>query len=88
MDKGGNSGRRYSAGEKAAAVGMVRALRGELGTGRGTAQRLTWQLVYSVCLYGGGFRGPGGRTLTMARNRVCRLVLLLRINGLNRKCVS
>jgi transposase-like protein len=40
--------RRYSAEEKAAAVRMVRALRAELGTEQGTAQRVARQLGYSV----------------------------------------
>ncbi len=48
MDKNGKTGRRYSAEEKAAAVLMVRTLRAELGTDRGTAQRVPLQLGYGV----------------------------------------
>ena len=48
MDKNGKTGRRYSAEEKAAAVRMVRTLRAELGTDRGTAQRVALQLGYGV----------------------------------------
>ena len=48
MDKNGNTGRRYSAEEKAAAVRMVRTLRAEIGTDRGTAQRVALQLGYGV----------------------------------------
>ena len=44
IDKNGKTGRRYSAEEKAAAVRMVRTLRVELGTDRGTAQRVALQL--------------------------------------------
>jgi transposase len=48
MDKNNRTGRRYSAEEKAAAVRMVRTLRAELGTDRGTAQRVALQLAYGV----------------------------------------
>ena len=48
MDKNDRTGRRYSADEKAAAVRMVRTLRVELGTDRGTAQRVALQLGYGV----------------------------------------
>ncbi len=48
MDRNGKTGRRYSAEEKAAAVRMVRTLRAELGTNRGTAQRVALQLGYGV----------------------------------------
>jgi len=48
MDKNNRTGRRYSADEKAAAVRMVRTLRAELGTDRGTAQRVALQLGYGV----------------------------------------
>ena len=48
MDKNGKTCRRYSAEEKAAAVRMVRTLRVELGTDRGTAQRVALQLGYGV----------------------------------------
>jgi len=48
MDKNGKTGRRYSAEEKAAAVRMVRNLRVELGTDRGTAGRVALQLGYGV----------------------------------------
>jgi transposase len=48
MDRNGKTGRRYSAEEKAAAVRMVRTLRAELGTDRGTAQRVALQLGYGV----------------------------------------
>ena len=48
MDKNGKTGRRYSAEEKAAAVRMVRTLRAELGTERGTAQRVALLLGYGV----------------------------------------
>ena len=48
MDKNGETGRRYSAEEKAAAVRMVRTLRAELGADRGTAQRVALQLGYGV----------------------------------------
>ena len=48
MDKNGKTGRRYSAEEKAATVRMVRTLRAELGTDRGTAQRVALQLGYGV----------------------------------------
>jgi len=48
MDKHNRTGRRYSAEEKAAAVRMVRTLRVELGTDRGTAQRVALQLGYGV----------------------------------------
>ena len=41
-------GRRYSAEEKAAAVRMVRTLRAELGTSRGTVVRVADQLGYGV----------------------------------------
>ena len=47
-DKNNRTGRRYSADEKAAAVRMVRTLRAELGTDRGTAQRVALQLGYGV----------------------------------------
>lgn len=40
--------RRYSQEEKDAAVRMVRTLRGELGTTRGTVQRVADQLGYGV----------------------------------------
>ncbi len=40
--------RRYSAEEKAAAVGMVRTLRAELGTDAGTIQRVAEQLGYGT----------------------------------------
>jgi transposase len=40
--------RRYSPEEKAAAVRMVRALRGELGTEHGTVQRVAQQLGYGI----------------------------------------
>ena len=42
------NGRRYSGEEKAAAVRMVRTLRAELGTERGTAQRVALQLGNGV----------------------------------------
>ena len=45
MDRNGKTGRRYSAEEKAAAVRMVRTLRAELGTDRGTAQRVAGNLA-------------------------------------------
>ena len=48
MDRNGKTGRRYSAEEKAAAVRMVRTLRVELGTNRGTVQRVALQLGYGV----------------------------------------
>jgi transposase len=48
MDKNGKTGRRYSPEEKAAVVQMVRTLRAELGTERGTAQRVALQLGYGV----------------------------------------
>ncbi len=48
MDKNSKHGRRYSLEEKAAAVRMVRTLRGELGTDRGTAQRVALHLGYGV----------------------------------------
>jgi transposase len=48
MDKNSKHGRRYSPEEKAAAVRMVRTLRAELGTDRGTAQRVALQLGYGV----------------------------------------
>jgi len=48
MDRNGKTGRRYSPEEKAAAVRMVRTLRVELGTNRGTAQRVALQLGYGV----------------------------------------
>ena len=48
MDKNSKHGRRYSPEEKAAAVRMVRTLRAELGTERGTAQRVALQLGYGV----------------------------------------
>ena len=48
MDKNGETGRRYSAEEKAAAVRMVRTLRVELGADRGTPQRVALQLGYGV----------------------------------------
>ena len=41
-------GRRDSPEDKAAAVRMVRTLRAELGTERGTAQRVALQLGYGV----------------------------------------
>ena len=44
MDKNGKTGRRYLAEEKAAAVRLVSILRVELGTDRGTAQRVALQL--------------------------------------------
>jgi transposase len=40
--------RRYSPGEKAAAVRMVRTLRAELGTEHGTVYRVARQLGYGV----------------------------------------
>lgn len=40
--------RRYSPEEKAAAVRMVRTLRGELGTEQGTVQRVAEQLGYGT----------------------------------------
>lgn len=40
--------RRYSAEEKAAAVRMVRTLRAELGTERGTVHRVATQIGYGV----------------------------------------
>jgi len=48
MDKNSKHGRRYSPEEKAAAVRMVRTLRVELGTDRGTVQRVALQLGYGV----------------------------------------
>ena len=48
MDKNGKTGRRYSFEEKAAAVRMVRTPRAELGTERGTAQRVALRLGYWV----------------------------------------
>jgi transposase len=52
MDEGtGSSGkqsRRYSGEEKAQAVRMVRALREELGTTKGTVARVAGQLGYGV----------------------------------------
>ncbi len=48
MDKNWKTGRRYSLDEKAAAVRMVRTLRAEIGTDRGTVQRVALQLGYGV----------------------------------------
>ena len=48
LDKNSKHGRRYSAEEKAATVRMVRTLRLELGTERGTAQRVALPLGYGV----------------------------------------
>ena len=48
MDKNSKHWRRYSPEEKAAAVRMVRTLRAEIGTDRGTAQRVALQLGYGV----------------------------------------
>ena len=48
MGKNGKTGRRHSSQEKAAAVWMVGTLRAELGTERGTAQRVALQLGYGV----------------------------------------
>lgn len=48
MAENNRTGRRYSAEEKAAAVRMVRTLRAELGTDRGTVQRVALQLGYGV----------------------------------------
>ena len=48
MDISGKTGRRYAAGEKAAAVRMVGIVRAELGTECGRAQRITLQLDYGV----------------------------------------
>ena len=48
LDKNGKAGRRYSAEEKVAAVRMVRTLRAELGSARGTAQPVALQLGYGV----------------------------------------
>ncbi len=45
---GGSTGRRYSPGEKAAAVRVVRMLRAELGTDHGAVQRVAAQLGYGV----------------------------------------
>jgi transposase-like protein len=46
MDKHDKRGRLYSAEEKAAAVRMVWTLSAELGTNRGTVQRVATQLGY------------------------------------------
>lgn len=53
--------RRYSPGEKAAAVRMVRALRAELGSEHVTVQRVAQQLGYGIesCAVVGT---PGRRT--------------------------
>jgi|SRR5690625_999188 len=48
MNQHKNTGRRYSAEEKAAAVRMVRTLRAELGTSQGTVKRVAEQLGYGV----------------------------------------
>lgn len=48
MDKNGAAGRRYSADDKAAAVLTATTLRVQLGTDRGTAQRVALQLRYGV----------------------------------------
>ena len=48
MDKNGKTGRWCSPEEKAAAVRMVRTPRAEIGTDRGTAQRVALQLGYGV----------------------------------------
>src|SRR3954452_9077458 len=48
VSKGKPTTRRYSEEEKAAAVRMVRALRSELGTDHGTAQRVATQLGYGT----------------------------------------
>jgi transposase len=48
MGKNGETGRRYTVGGKATAVRMVRTLRVELGTDRGTAQRVSLQLGYGA----------------------------------------
>ena len=45
---GRGSSRRYSEVEKAQAVRLVRALRAELGTGRGTVRRVADQLGFGV----------------------------------------
>lgn len=48
MDKNGKTGQRYSAEEKAAAVRMVRTLKAELETDRGTAQQVPLQVCYGI----------------------------------------
>ena len=48
MVENSKHGSRYSAKEEAAVVRMVRTLRAELGTERGTAQRVALQLGYGV----------------------------------------
>lgn len=48
MDKNGRTGRRDFAQKKAAAVRKVRNPRAELGTDRGTANRVDLQLGYRV----------------------------------------
>ena len=48
MNQHKNTGRRYSAEEKAAAVRMVCTLRAELGTSQGTVKRVAEQLGYGV----------------------------------------
>src|SRR3954447_18084348 len=48
VSKGKPTTRRYSEGEKAAAVRMVRALRAELGTDHGTIGRVATQLGYGT----------------------------------------
>lgn len=48
MDKNSAHGRWYSPEEKAATVRMVRTLMAEVGTERGTDQRVAFQLGYGV----------------------------------------
>lgn len=47
-DPGKPTSRRYSPEEKAGAVRMVRAMRAEVGSGRGTAHRVAGELGYGV----------------------------------------
>lgn len=48
MDKNGKTGRRRSAEGEAAALRLVRTLRAELGTDRGSAQRVALQPGHRV----------------------------------------
>lgn len=87
MDKNGKTGRRYSAEEKAAAVGMVRTLRAELGADRGTAQRVALQLGFGVESVRSG-RGSDRQTSATVSEVVLPRMVLRRFNGLNRNCVK
>ena len=82
---GRGSSRRYTGVEKAQAVRLVRALRAELGTGRGTVRRVADQLGFGVESAHKLWQAARRAGLAVGRDQVARLMRGAGIEGVRRR---